>query len=146
VKFKISKDVSMGTPFLKRTERVRENRHISIFFSKSPIKYIFSLNLSHFVYLANQPAGQPPFWTIVPYFVFIFAIFYFLIIRPQKKREKDHKAFTEGLQKNQAVVTTGGLHGTIVNVKETTVMIRIADNVRVEIDKGSVTRSVKAAS
>ncbi len=70
--------------------------------------------------------------------LFIFGIFYFLIIRPQRQREKEHKAMLGKLAKNDEVVTSAGIHGTVVNVKDTTVIIRVDDNVKMEIDKSSV--------
>ncbi len=68
----------------------------------------------------------------------IFIIFYFLLIRPQKQKEKDHQKMLEGIAKNDAVVTLSGIHGTIVNVKEKTVILRIDENVKMEIEKSSV--------
>ncbi len=78
--------------------------------------------------------------------VFIFLIFYFILIRPQQKQQKDFKKMIEALKKNDQVVTIGGVHGTIVSVKETTFLIRVDDNTRLEIDKTAVTRLEKAAS
>ncbi|MFH0738399.1 MAG: preprotein translocase subunit YajC [Candidatus Omnitrophota bacterium] len=70
--------------------------------------------------------------------VFIFGIFYFLIIRPQKSKEKEHKKMLSALAKNDEVVTTGGIHGTIVNVKDKTVVVRVDENVKLEIEKNCV--------
>ncbi len=91
---------------------------------------------------AAPGAGQPsPFLQFLP-LVFLFAIFYFMIIRPQQKKQKDHKDMLSKMDKNDEVITAGGIHATIVSVGETTATIRIADNVKVEIEKGSV-QSVK---
>lgn len=70
--------------------------------------------------------------------IFLFVVFYFLLIRPQKKKQAEHKNLIEGLNKNDEVVTVGGMHGTVINVKEKTFVIRVDDNVKVEIDKQSV--------
>jgi preprotein translocase subunit YajC len=78
-----------------------------------------------------------PLMQFIP-FIFIFGIFYFLIIRPQKQREKEHKALLSKLAKNDEVVTAAGIHGTVVSVKETTVIVRIDDNAKIEIDKAAV--------
>jgi preprotein translocase subunit YajC len=75
----------------------------------------------------------------------IFLIFYFVLIRPQQKQQKEYKKMLEGLKKNDQVVTLGGVHATIVNVKEKTFVIRVDDNVRVEIDKSAVGRLLKEA-
>jgi preprotein translocase subunit YajC len=58
-----------------------------------------------------------------------------MIIMPQKKREKELKNMLNKLSKNDEVVTTGGIHGTVVNVKDKTVILRVDDNVKIEVDK-----------
>jgi preprotein translocase subunit YajC len=70
--------------------------------------------------------------------ILIFAIFYFLLIRPQKKQEKARQEMLKHLNKNDEVVTTGGIHATVVNVKDKTVILRIDDNVKIEIDRSSI--------
>ncbi|MDD4953344.1 MAG: preprotein translocase subunit YajC [Candidatus Omnitrophica bacterium] len=70
--------------------------------------------------------------------ILIFIIFYFLLIRPQKQKEKEHQKMLTGLNKNDEIITTGGIHGTIVGVKEKTVLLRIDDNVKIEIEKSCV--------
>lgn len=83
-----------------------------------------------------QSAGSPVF-QFLP-LVLIFVIFYFLLIRPQKQKEKEHQKMLEGVNKNDDVVTLGGIHGTVVNVKEKTLILRIDENVKMEIEKNSV--------
>jgi preprotein translocase subunit YajC len=68
----------------------------------------------------------------------IFIIFYFLLIRPQKQKEKEHQKMLEGVSKNDDIVTLSGIHGTVVNVKEKTLIVRIDENVKIEIEKNSV--------
>jgi len=70
--------------------------------------------------------------------ILIFVIFYFLLIRPQQKKQKEHEETLKKLDKNDEIVTTGGIHGTIVNVKDTTVILRIDDNVKIELQKNCV--------
>lgn len=70
--------------------------------------------------------------------VLIFIIFYFLLIRPQKQKEKEHQKMLLGINRNDAVVTLSGIHGTVVSVKEKTFILRIDENVKIEIDKGSI--------
>lgn len=74
--------------------------------------------------------------------VAIVVIFYFFMIRPQQKRQKEEKKFREALSKGQRVVTIGGLHGKIADVKETSVLLEIADNVKVEVEKSAIAMSV----
>lgn len=73
----------------------------------------------------------------------IFLIFYFILIRPQQKQQQSFKKMVEDLKKNDQVVTIGGVHGTIVNTKEKTFIIRVDDNTRLEIDKSAVARVEK---
>lgn len=70
--------------------------------------------------------------------ILIFAIFYFLLIRPQKSKEKEHRKMLENLAKNDEVVTSSGIHATVMNVKEKTVVLRIDDNVKIELEKSCV--------
>jgi len=78
------------------------------------------------------------------FLVVIFGIFYFMLIRPQQKQQKKHKEMINNLNKNDEVVTLGGMHGTIINVKEKTFVLRVDDNVKIEVDKNAISYIVKA--
>lgn len=80
----------------------------------------------------------PPPWMQYAPLLFIGIIFYFLLIRPQQKQRKEHAALVGGLKTGDKVVTSSGIHGIIANVKEKTFMIKVADNVKLEIDKAAV--------
>jgi preprotein translocase subunit YajC len=84
-----------------------------------------------------QSTAANPLVQLLP-LALIFIIFYFLLIRPQKQKEKEHQKMLEGINKNDEVVTLSGIHGTIVNVKEKTLILRIDENVKIEIEKNSV--------
>ncbi len=75
-------------------------------------------------------------------FVLIILIFYFLIIRPQKKRDKETKAMLAAMKKGDKVVTIGGIHGTIVAVKDQTVVIKVDDSARIEFTKSAISSVV----
>lgn len=77
--------------------------------------------------------------------VVIFGIFYFLVIRPEKKKQKDHKDLLTALTKNDKVITAGGMHGVIVNVKEKTVVVRVDEGCRIELTKESISTVVEKA-
>lgn len=77
--------------------------------------------------------------------VLLIAVFYFFMIRPQNKKQKEIKKFREGIQKGDKVITAGGIYGTIKEIKETNFVLEIADNVKISIDKGSVYPSIDAA-
>ncbi|MBU4311281.1 MAG: preprotein translocase subunit YajC [Candidatus Omnitrophica bacterium] len=87
----------------------------------------------------NPGAAQPNAIASLMPIIFIFGIFYFLLIRPQQKKQKDQEKMIGELKKNDEVVTNGGIHGTIVNVKDATFTLRIDDNVKIEINKNAVT-------
>ena len=75
--------------------------------------------------------------------ILIFIIFHFLVFKPQKKEEAKKQEMKKGLKKNDKIITTGGIYGTIVNVKEKSVIVRVDDNVKIEFDKGSISEVVK---
>src|SRR4051794_39142734 len=85
---------------------------------------------------SGKPQGFDP-GMLIP-FICIAIIFYFLIIRPQSKRQKEQDAMVKSLKTGDKVVTSGGIHGLISNVKDTTVIVKIADNVKIEVDKTAV--------
>ena len=74
----------------------------------------------------------------LPLFAIIVLIFYFIVFKPEQDRKKKHKEKLTSLKKNDQVVTVGGAHGTVVIVKDKTVVLRVDDNVRIEFDKESV--------
>jgi preprotein translocase subunit YajC len=105
--------------------------------------------ISTILFLAQQqsaPAtGQSnPLLTFAP-LIFMFIIFYFLLIRPQQKRQKEQQKLLSGLKTGDKVITSSGIHGLISNVKETTFLVKIADNVKIEIEKGSIATVAKSA-
>ena len=89
-----------------------------------------------------QQGGGSLLGTFLP-FVVIIAIFYFLIIRPQNKKRKETEKMLSALKKGDKVVTIGGLHGTIQSVKETTVIIKADDNVKLEFLRSAVSNVVQ---
>lgn len=89
-----------------------------------------------------QGSGVTSILMIVP----LIAIFYFFMIRPQQKRQKEIKKFRESLGKGDSVVTAGGIHGKIRDIKEDSFIVEIADGVRIRIDKGSVYPSAAEAN
>lgn len=84
-----------------------------------------------------QAAGGADFSGIIM-IVALFAIMYFLMIRPQQKKQKEIKKFREGLSKGDKIITAGGIYGTIKEINDTNMLISIDNNVTVRIDKGSV--------
>ena len=98
--------------------------------------------ISTILFLAQQQAGQAQsgglwYMQLLP-FAFIFIIFYFLLIRPQQKRQKEHQRLLSDLKTGDKVITTSGIHGLIANVKDTTFLVKVADNVKIEVDKNAI--------
>src|SRR5438874_6012989 len=77
--------------------------------------------------------------------IFIFIIMYFVMIRPQKKRQQHQQSLISSLKTGDRVVTNAGIHGLISNVKENTVLVKVADNVKIEMDKSAITNVLKSA-
>jgi preprotein translocase subunit YajC len=83
-------------------------------------------------------AGEQVMFTTVIPLVFLFAIFYFLLIRPQTRKAADLQKMLAALKRNDEVVTTGGLIGKIVELREKTVTLEIAPNVRVMVERAQI--------
>jgi len=105
--------------------------------------------MSHYLFtlLADSPAAgaTPGGFNPSPiiYMVCIFAIFYFLAIRPQSQKQKQQEAMIKAVKTGDKVITSSGIHGMVSNVKETTVIVKIADNVKIELEKSSLGSVVK---
>lgn len=91
-----------------------------------------------------QTAGSG--WTSMLMIVVMIVIFYFFMIRPQSKKQKELKRQRDAMQKGDRVVTAGGIHGKIRSVEESTIMIEIAPEVVIKLDKASVYPVVEATS
>jgi preprotein translocase subunit YajC len=70
--------------------------------------------------------------------ILIFVVFYFLLIRPQQKKAKQHQQFLTSLKKGARVVTGGGIHGRITGMTDSTVTLEIAEGVRIKVNRGSI--------
>ena len=86
-------------------------------------------------------ANGNPMMQFLPLLIIMFAIMYFLIIRPQKQKEKKRLAMISNVRKQDKIVTSGGVHGVIVTVKENEVVIRVDDakDIKLRIDKSAIT-------
>jgi len=92
---------------------------------------------------APTPAGPNPLASFVP-IILIFVIMYFLLFRPQIKRQKEQARLISTLKTGDHVVTASGIHGMISNVKDRTIIVKIADNVKIEMEKSAVATVLKA--
>lgn len=98
------------------------------------------------IILMAQPQGQEanPFMSFLP-LLLIIVVFYFFMIRPQMKRQKEVRQFRESLAKGDKVVTTGGIYGKIVEIKETVVILEIAKDVEIKVDKNGIIKDMSDA-
>jgi preprotein translocase subunit YajC len=93
----------------------------------------------------GQPSAQPPFWTSLVPLILLLVIFYFLLIRPQQKRAKQHAELLKTLRPGDKIVTSSGIFGVVLTVKEKTVTLRSGDS-KLEITKASVAEITERGS
>jgi|SRR5688572_13441639 preprotein translocase subunit YajC len=108
------------------------------------------MNYAHaadLAFAASSPpggaGGSSALLTQVVFFAAIFAIFYFLLIRPQQRQKRDREQMLSAVKKGDRVVTSSGMHGTVTGLNEHTVTLRVADQVKLEFDRGSIGRIVE---
>ena len=92
-----------------------------------------------------QTASASPVFFVLQ-IILIVGIFYFIVLRPQRQEQKKHQQLLAKLAKNDEVVTSAGIHGTVANVKETTVVLRVDENVKIEFDKACIAQVKKQSS
>lgn len=84
--------------------------------------------------------GNNPQIVSLLYIVALFAILYFLMIRPQQQRQKKHQEMLKNVKVDDRVITIGGIYGTIVKIKDNSIVLRVADNVRIEFLKSAISQ------
>jgi preprotein translocase subunit YajC len=84
----------------------------------------------------GEEGGSP--WTMIIFLVLIVAVFYFLMIRPQRKRQKEHNELMEGLRKGERVITAGGIYGQIESVSEDSIVIKVESGATMRVARGSI--------
>ena len=90
-----------------------------------------------FAQAAPGVGGPGPLVTILP-FILIFVIMYFMVIRPQQKKAKQHQEMLNKLKRNDEVMTSGGIYGKVIDLKETVVTLEVAPNVRVRVHRPQI--------
>ena len=96
--------------------------------------------------MAPAPDGQGGGGSMISTLIMfgaIFAIFYFMIIRPQQKRAKDQKKMIEALQKGDKIILSGGMHGIIAGLEDKTVLVDVGNNVKIKFERSSILSVVK---
>jgi preprotein translocase subunit YajC len=90
---------------------------------------------------ASGPGGS----TMIIFYALLFAAMYFFMIAPQRKKQKEHEKMLAALGSGDEIVTSGGIYGTITNVKDDRFVVRIAENTKIEVGKSFVTAVVSKA-
>ncbi len=85
----------------------------------------------------SQGGAAGGFTAFVP-LILMFVIFYFLLIRPQQKKAKEHRNMIDNLKKGDRVITSGGIHGTITSLSDTSVSLEIAEKVKIKLARGNI--------
>ena len=100
-----------------------------------------------YLYLMGQPAGATgqsnPLMTFLP-LILVFVVFYFFMIRPQMKKQKDMTNYRSSLKKGDKVITTGGLYGKIYEVKDNYVIVDVGGDIKLRIDKSALLKDPSA--
>jgi len=97
-----------------------------------------------FVLLADTPKGGQGGFSGIIFLVLIMVVFYFFFIMPQSKKNKAQRKFREALKKGDKVLTIGGIHGKVVEVKEKTVVLEITSNVKITIEKSAISMNAES--
>ena len=92
---------------------------------------------------AAQEAARPSGWMQIIPLILIFVVFWFILIWPQQRRQKQHRKMIESLKKGDRIVTIGGIYGTVTYIGENTIFIKVDDNTKLEISKGAVASIVE---
>jgi len=96
-------------------------------------------NYLNIVLMTSPQQGQSPWSSLIP-LLLIMVVFYFFLIRPQMKRQKELKSFRETLKKGDRIITSGGIYGKINNISDNTITIDVGNNVLLKVDKSAVLR------
>jgi len=94
----------------------------------------------------GQGSGGGSPMSLIFMIIAIFAVMYFLMIRPQQRQKKQHQSMLGQLSKGDKVVTSGGIHSTVVGVKDKTIIVKIAENVKVELNRSAISQVISSKS
>lgn len=94
--------------------------------------------------MGGKAGAAGGFTAFVP-LILMFVIFYFLLIRPQQKKAKEHQKMIDNIKKGDRVITSGGIHGIVTSLGDTTVFIEIAEKVKIKLSRGNIAALLNAA-
>lgn len=98
------------------------------------------------IYLQANPAGQSPslITGLLP-LILVFVVFYFFMIRPQMRKQKELTNYRNSISKGDRVITTGGIYGKVVDISDNVITVEIANDVRIRVDKSAINRDPSAS-
>ncbi|MBN1416552.1 MAG: preprotein translocase subunit YajC [Bacteroidales bacterium] len=96
--------------------------------------------LTNIILMTQPQEGQKPWTTFIP-LILVMVVFYFFLIRPQMKKQKDLKNFRDSLKKGDKIVTAGGIYGKINNISNNVITIDVGNNMLLKVDKSAIVRS-----
>ncbi len=88
--------------------------------------------------------SAPPAWVQLLPLIILFVLMYFVLLRPQMKRQKEHEKLISAVKTGDRVVAGGGIYGTVTNIKDQVVVLKVADNVKIEVQRSTITSVEKA--
>ncbi|WP_424768159.1 preprotein translocase subunit YajC [Paenibacillus sp. sgz302251] len=97
------------------------------------------------MWLAGEAAGAGNIWTMIWPFILMFAVFYFLLIRPQQKKQKQRTSMLNQIKKGDKITTIGGLHGTVAELTDDTVVVRVNDTTKMTFERSAINTIVSSA-
>ena len=104
------------------------------------------LSIAHLIAMTPQGGqGGGGFLSTIVMFGLIIFIFYFMILRPQQKRQKERQHLLESIKKGDKVITAGGMHGTVIGLDEKTVLLQVADDVKLKFDRSAISTITREA-
>ncbi len=95
------------------------------------------INIAYAAGMSGAEGGTQGIMGFLP-FILVFAVFYFLLIRPQQKKAKEHQNMIANLKKGMRIITSGGIYGTIQSIDDTTIGLEIAEKVKIKVSRGNV--------
>ena len=102
------------------------------------------MSIPQIIAMAPQQGGaEGGLMSTLIMFALIIGIFYFLILRPQQKRQKERQKLLDSVKKGDKVVTAGGMHGTVAGLDEKSLLIQVADNIKLKFDRSAVSTIVR---
>jgi len=94
------------------------------------------------IFILLQEGGQPNAWGTLGFMLLLFVVFWFFMIRPQMKRQKELKSYRESLKKGDKIITTGGIFGKIIEISDHTVIIEVESQARLKVSKEAIVKDM----